>query len=76
MPFLPVFGGGISKFQPVYVGDLAQFVEVLSRDEKQTQESFEGKVVEAGGPQSKFLLPSQRGVYTDRCSPFYSVYLS
>jgi uncharacterized protein YbjT (DUF2867 family) len=56
MPFLPVFGGGVSKFQPVYVGDLAQFAEVLSRDDLQTQEMFEGKVIEAGGPQSKCFL--------------------
>ncbi|KAF5312254.1 hypothetical protein D9619_002949 [Psilocybe cf. subviscida] len=52
MPFLPVFGGGVSKFQPVYVGDLARFVEVLSRDDKRTQGRFESNVIEAGGPQT------------------------
>jgi uncharacterized protein YbjT (DUF2867 family) len=52
LPFLPVFGGGTSLFQPVYVGDLARLVEILSRKPDVGQKLFEGKVIEAGGPQS------------------------
>ncbi|KAF9481665.1 NAD(P)-binding protein [Pholiota conissans] len=51
MPFLPVFGGGQSRFQPVYVDDLARLVELISRNEPTIQELVAGKIIEAGGPQ-------------------------
>src|SRR5690606_13990992 len=44
LPFLPLIGGGKTKFQPVYVGDVAQAaVEALSRPE------MVGKIYELGG---------------------------
>ncbi|KAF8807810.1 NAD(P)-binding protein [Phlegmacium glaucopus] len=51
LPFLPVFGGGTSLFQPVYVGDLARLVEMLSR-KFDVGRKLAGKVIEAGGPQT------------------------
>jgi hypothetical protein len=53
LPFLPVFGGGVSRFQPVYVGDIARAVEVASRDEKEIQQTVAGKILEAGGPEGE-----------------------
>lgn len=50
MPFLPVFAGGTTKFQPVYVGDLASLVEIISRDDLAVRSIVDGKTVEAGGP--------------------------
>jgi uncharacterized protein YbjT (DUF2867 family) len=55
MPFLPVFGGGTTKFEPVYVGDLARAVEICSRDDTEIQKLVGGKIIEAGGPDSKYL---------------------
>ncbi len=44
LPFLPLIGGGHTKFQPVYVGDVAQAVlAALTRDEAM------GKIYELGG---------------------------
>ena len=44
-PFLPLIGGGKTKFQPVYVGDLANAViAALARPESQ------GETYELGGP--------------------------
>ncbi|KAH9486526.1 NADH dehydrogenase [ubiquinone] 1 alpha subcomplex subunit 9, mitochondrial [Psilocybe cubensis] len=53
LPFLPVFGGGKARFQPIYVGDLALLVAYLSTS-KDTRllKLFEGRVIEAGGPQT------------------------
>ncbi len=46
MPFLPLIGGGVTKFQPVYVGDVADaIVTCLQGDSAQ-----EGKVFELAGP--------------------------
>jgi len=50
LPFLPVFGGGVVKFQPVYVGDVARAVEICCRDDPKVIEQVGGKVIEAGGP--------------------------
>ena len=50
MPFMPVFSGGTTKFQPVYVGDLASLVEIISRHEPTVRSIIDGKIVEAGGP--------------------------
>lgn len=46
LPFLPLFGGGISKFQPVYVGDVADaVVRALSCS------GAAGRIYELGGPE-------------------------
>ncbi|THH33163.1 hypothetical protein EUX98_g1068 [Antrodiella citrinella] len=50
MPFMPVFGGGTALFQPVYVGDIARAVEVLSRNDPDIMKEVSGKIIEAGGP--------------------------
>ncbi|KAF9648494.1 NAD(P)-binding protein [Thelephora ganbajun] len=50
MPFLPVFAGGTTKLQPVYVGDLASLVEIISRNDPALRSIVDGKIVEAGGP--------------------------
>lgn len=59
LPFLPVFGGGTSLFQPVYVGDLARLVEILS-SKPDVGQKLAGKVIEAGGPQSMAFLKLSR----------------
>lgn len=55
LPFLPVFGGGHTKFQPVYVGDLARAVELMCRDSSEVNTEISGKILEAGGPDG--MLP-------------------
>ncbi|KAL7421700.1 hypothetical protein Q5752_003470 [Cryptotrichosporon argae] len=50
LPFLPVFGGGAVRFQPVYAGDVARAVEVACRDDPETLRYTGGKIIEAGGP--------------------------
>lgn len=55
LPFLPVFGGGRSRFQPVYVGDVAKAVEVVSRDDLDVVNQVGGKIIEAGGPEGMRL---------------------
>ena len=45
LPVLPLFGDGKTKFQPVYVGDVAQaIVNAITRDDLQ------GQTYELGGP--------------------------
>jgi uncharacterized protein YbjT (DUF2867 family) len=45
-PFLPLIGGGATRFQPVYVGDVAQaFVRLIAAPE------LGGKTYELGGPE-------------------------
>jgi uncharacterized protein YbjT (DUF2867 family) len=51
LPFLPVFGGGTSRFQPVFVGDIARAVEIISKLDSNAQNGVSGKVIEAGGPE-------------------------
>jgi uncharacterized protein YbjT (DUF2867 family)/parvulin-like peptidyl-prolyl isomerase len=46
LPFLPLFGGGKTKFQPVYVGDVAEAVF-----EAAVQEEARGRVYELAGPE-------------------------
>ena len=47
LPALPLIGGGETRFQPVYVGDVAQaVVAALERDDCQ------GQIYELGGPQT------------------------
>jgi len=50
LPFLPVFGGGQAQFQPVFVGDIARAVEIVSRDDASVRRAVAGKIIEAGGP--------------------------
>jgi uncharacterized protein YbjT (DUF2867 family) len=45
LPFLPLFGGGQSKFQPVYVGDIADALMAAL-----TRSDVAGKTYELGGP--------------------------
>jgi NADH dehydrogenase len=51
LPLLPVFGGGTSRFQPVFAGDIGRVVEICTRanDEKRIAELIEGKIIGAGG---------------------------
>lgn len=44
-PFLPLVGGGLTKFQPVYVGDVAQAIEMGLTDD-----AVAGETYELGGP--------------------------
>jgi len=45
MPALPLFGGGKTRFQPVYVGDVAEAIIRALNDEKTA-----GQTYELGGP--------------------------
>ena len=47
LPAFPLIGGGKTKFQPVYVGDVAQAVVTLMQPQA---ESLNGQVYELGGP--------------------------
>jgi len=47
-PFLPLIGGGKTKFQPVYAGDIAKAVlNILSSPKP---EQYHGQIYELGGP--------------------------
>lgn len=46
LPFLPLIGGGNTKFQPVYVGDVANAVVISLLDHK-----IHGDIFELGGPE-------------------------
>ncbi|KAF9454086.1 NAD(P)-binding protein [Macrolepiota fuliginosa MF-IS2] len=50
LPFLPVYGGGTARFQPIYVGDLARAVEIISRLDPTIEKQVSGQIIEAGGP--------------------------
>ncbi len=47
LPFLPLIGGGTTKLQPVFVGDVADAVIAAVID---SGASYEGNVYELGGP--------------------------
>jgi len=51
LPFLPVFAGGKSRFQPVFVHDVARAVEVITRYDGKSKDPYRGKIIEAGGPE-------------------------
>ncbi|KAK2461570.1 hypothetical protein APHAL10511_006033 [Amanita phalloides] len=51
LPFLPVFDGGTSRFQPVFVKDIARAVEVLTRHDGSNKDVYGGKIIDAGGPE-------------------------
>ena len=47
MPFLPSIGGGKSKFQPIFVGDVADAVVAAV-----SQHEAQGRIYELGGPRT------------------------
>ncbi|TAL28221.1 MAG: complex I NDUFA9 subunit family protein, partial [Alphaproteobacteria bacterium] len=49
-PCLPLIGGGLTKFQPVYVGDIAKAVRNILEDP--AEEKFHGQIYEFGGPKT------------------------
>ncbi len=51
-PFLPLIGGGHTKFQPVYVGDVADCVMAALTIDKSNENNPCGKIYELGGPQT------------------------
>lgn len=51
LPFMPAFGGGRSRFQPVYVDDVARIVEIVSRRDVAMRSVVDGKTLEVGGPE-------------------------
>ncbi|KAL1760914.1 hypothetical protein FB107DRAFT_202210 [Schizophyllum commune] len=51
LPFLPAFGGGTARFQPVFVDDIAKAVEIISRRNRGMDTRVAGKIFEAGGPE-------------------------
>lgn len=50
VPFLPLIGGGTTKFQPVYVGDVADAVMQVLEAPELGEGNPCGKVYELGGP--------------------------
>jgi len=48
LPALPLIGGGKTKFQPVFVGDIADAVKNIVGEKS---DKFEGKTYELGGPE-------------------------
>jgi uncharacterized protein YbjT (DUF2867 family) len=49
-PLLPLIGGGHTKFQPVYVGDIAKAVRNILEDP--AAEKYYGQIYEFGGPKT------------------------
>ena len=75
MPFLPVFSGGTTKAQPVYVGDLASLVEIITRNDPAVQGIVDGKTIEAGGPDGEHQLNRTRArALTSRSYPVLTYY--
>lgn len=48
LPALPLIGGGHTKFQPVYVGDIADAVKNIVME---NSDKFKGQIYECGGPE-------------------------
>lgn len=59
LPVLPLIGGGKTKFQPVYVGDIADGIMSAITIQKIRENSPCGKIYELGGPE----VVSFRDVY-------------
>lgn len=59
LPVLPLFGGGKSRFQPVYVGDVARAV-VLALSDPSTQ----GRIYEIGGPEVMTFAELYKKIFT------------
>ena len=51
MPALPLIGGGLTKFQPVFVGDVAEAIARAVDGEAQSAPIMPGAVYEVGGPE-------------------------
>lgn len=51
LPFLPLIGGGHTKFQPVYVGDVADAVMVALTWPVVGPDNPQGRIYELGGPE-------------------------
>lgn len=49
-PFLPLVGGGHTKFQPVYVDDVAHVIVKSLTESKENKNPHAGKTYELGGP--------------------------
>lgn len=49
-PALPLIGGGTTKFQPVFVGDIAKGMVSLVTNKLPNNEKAQGKIYELGGP--------------------------
>lgn len=58
LPLMPVFGGGTTRFQPVFVGDLAHAVQAVI-ELSEVRNRVSGQIIEAGGrdSQHKYLSP-------------------
>ena len=50
LPALPLIGGGHTKFQPVYVADIADAALKISESTPDAFKKFQGKTFELGGP--------------------------
>ena len=50
LPALPLIGGGGTKFQPVYVGDVADAVIACLQAPATSEDRPQGKIYELGGP--------------------------
>jgi len=50
-PALPLFGGGETKFQPVYVGDIADAAKAAITMPDVGDQNPQGKIYELGGPE-------------------------
>jgi NADH dehydrogenase len=59
LPALPLIGGGLTKFQPVYVGDVANAAIAALTLPEGTPADPRGKIFELGGPEEIDL----RGIY-------------
>ncbi|KAI0034180.1 NAD-P-binding protein [Vararia minispora EC-137] len=75
LPFLPVFGDGSTRFQPVFVDDLARLVELVSRDDAEIRRELSGRIVYAGGPDIFTFRDIMKMVlkYTGRTRPIIHV---
>ncbi len=50
LPMLPLIGGGKTKFQPVYVGDVADAVVTALEGSSVGYDDLQGQIYELGGP--------------------------
>jgi NADH dehydrogenase len=62
MPVLPLFGGGATRFQPVYVKDVAEAVAIAVETG-----AADGRVIELGGPEVRTLRDIFELVLAETC---------
>lgn len=60
VPFMPLIGGGATKFQPVYVGDVADAVMAALDPSRQ---DVKGQTYELGGPETVTLKEIYQGLF-------------